>query len=66
MLIHTQEFKDKIMINKVCISFLMLLLVIGCANQQQQEEAENTPEEATISEAKAEVEEVSLTVTGMT
>ena len=54
------------MINKVCISFLMLLLVIGCANQQQQEEAENTPEEATISEAKVEVEEVSLTVTGMT
>ena len=66
MVIRTQEFKDKIMINKVCISFLMLLLVMGCANQQQQEEAENTPEEATISEAKVEVEEVSLTVTGMT
>ena len=53
------------MINKVCISFFMLLLVMGCANQQQQE-AENAPEEATISEAKVEVEEVSLTVTGMT
>ncbi|MCG9128888.1 hypothetical protein JT359_14960 [Candidatus Poribacteria bacterium] len=45
------------MINKVCISFLMLLLIMGCANQQQ-EEAENTQEAA--------VEEVSLTVTGMT
>lgn len=52
------------MINKVCISFFMLLLVMGCANQQQ--EVENTPEEATISEAKVEFEEVSLTVTGMT
>lgn len=53
------------MINKVCISFLMLFLIMGCANQQQQE-AENTPEETTISPAEAEVEEVSLTVTGMT
>lgn len=52
------------MINKVCISFFMLLLVMGCANQQQ--EVENTPEEATISDAKVEFEEVSLTVTGMT
>lgn len=49
------------MINKILICFLVTFVVIGCANQQN--EGTEQPEQT---ETNIAVEEISLTVTGMT
>ena len=53
------------MLKKALICIVMLVVVFGCANQQK-DTAEEPAEQTQEAEVDAAIEEISLTVSGMT